>query len=209
MRRAGKTLSEAAAAVQWIPAAEAGPVQWRELFRREAPGEGDLGCGDGSFFIARAEQQPGRNFLGVERLLGRTRAACRAIAARGLTNARITRIEITHLVEHLLPPASVDAFYLLFPDPWPKRRHQPRRVVTPPFLQAIAQALRIGGRFRIATDQADYYAAIVRLVSEVSEFEPISELNEETLPRSTFEKRFRATGEKIHRLVLRRVSDVR
>jgi len=137
------------------------------------------------------------------------RTACRAIAARRLTNARVVRYESTAFVQHLLPPGSVDLFYLLFPDPWPKRRHLSRRVVTPLFLRGVAKALKLGGRFRIATDQADYYETIVRWVRDLPEFEPISDLNEDILPQSTFEKRFQAAGEEIHRFVLRKISDVR
>jgi len=204
MRRAGKTLSEAAAAVQWIPPADAQPVAWHELFGRVAPVEVDLGCGDGSFFIARAEQHPERDFVGVERLLGRMRTACRAIPVQRLTNARVVRYESTAFVQHLLPPGSVDGFYLLFPDPWPKRRHQSRRVVTPLFLRGVAKALTLGGRFRIATDQADYYKTIVRLARDLPELEPISGLSDDVLPQTTFEKRFLAAGDEIHRLVLRK-----
>ena len=108
----------------------------KSVFPRCAPIEVDLGCGDGSFLVALAKQNPQRNFLGLERLLGRVRSACRKIACGNLGNARVLRIESSYAVEYLLPPNSVSVFYLLFPDPWPKRRHQRRRLVTEEFLES-------------------------------------------------------------------------
>ena len=195
------------AAVEFTPGGDDRPLVWHELFAQEAPIEVDLGCGDGSFLAAIAEQNPGRNFVGIERLLGRARSACRKIASRGLTNARVLRTDVPYAVEHLLPPDSVDVFHLLFPDPWPKRRHHRRRVVTAEFLQAISVALAPGGTFRVATDEADYFEAIARVVRQTAVFEQVPDTaSESPLPSTTFEQRFRAAGDEIHRLVLRKVS---
>ena len=80
------------------------------IFGRLAPLEVDLGCGDGTFLGTIAAENPGRNFLGIERLLGRVRSACRKIERAGLTNARVLRIEISYAVERLLPANSVSVF---------------------------------------------------------------------------------------------------
>ena len=123
-----------ASEVELVPANCFQPLDLPAVYGRVAPLEIDLGCGDGSFLAALARESPEKNFLGIERLLGRVRSACRRIERAGLTNARVMRFEISYAVEHLLPPGSVTAFYLLFPDPWPKRRHAPRRLVTESFL---------------------------------------------------------------------------
>jgi tRNA (guanine-N7-)-methyltransferase len=102
-----------------------------KLFGRNAPLHVDLGCGEGSFLCALAQRMPKKNFLGTERLLGRIRAA--ACKATTITNVRLLRMEISYAVRYLLPPGSVEAFYLLFPDPWPKRRHWRRRIVNENF----------------------------------------------------------------------------
>src|SRR6266446_8855037 len=109
-----------------------------KLFRRNAPLHVDLGCGDGSFLCALAQRMPEKNFLGIERLVGRTRTVARKAARIG--NVRLLRMEISYAVRYLLPPASVETFYLLFPDPWPKRQHWQRRIVNENFLRAISQA---------------------------------------------------------------------
>lgn len=180
----------------------------QSVFPRCAPLEVDLGCGDGSFLVALAEQNPQRNFIGIERLLGRVRSACRKIARENLNNARVIRIETSYAVAHLFSPNSVSVFYLLFPDPWPKRRHQRRRIVTEEFLQAIRRALSPDGSFIIATDEREYFEEIRRQSEKMSGF-PAQPIGHSMLPVTTFEKHFLERGLEIHRLVLRKVSPVR
>ena len=209
MQGAVSIVADGCAAVEFIPLDERQPLVWSELFARHGPVEVDLGCGDGSLLAALAEQHPERNFVGVERLVGRVRSACLKVALRGLTNARVLSVDIRDAVQQLLPAESVDWFHLLFPDPWPKRRHHRRRVVTAQFLDAIATALVTGGTFHVATDQADYFAQIVRLARGTPRLELTADDSFKPQPVTTFEKRFRAAGVEIHRLVLRKVSDSR
>ena len=133
-------------AVELVPENLLEPLDLDELFGRSAPVEVDLGCGDGTFLAALAEQDPERNFLGVERSPGRIRGACRKIGDRRLPNARVLRSGILEALEQLLPPSSVEVCHLLFPDPWPKRRHHNRRIVTEKFLRAVVGILVPGGR---------------------------------------------------------------
>lgn len=191
-----------------IPADYFAPLDLQTIYGRSAPLEVDLGCGDGSFLVASAATNPERDFLGIERLAGRVRTASRKIGFNRAINARVLRVESSYAVQHLLPPASVEVFHLQFPDPWPKRRHWRRRVVTDDFLAAIHRALVPQGRVRIATDQIDYFQEIERVVSQSGRFG----ISLETDPQSaisTFEKRFRQSDLEIHRLVLRKVSPSR
>src|SRR5213595_72810 len=132
-----------------------------KIFERDAPLHVDLGCGDGSFICALAQRMPEKNFLGIERLLGRIRSATRKAANIG--NLRLLRMESAYAVRYLLPAGSAEKFYLLFPDPWPKRRHWGRRIVTGDFLDSVHAALAGNGVLRIATDQLDYFEQIARL----------------------------------------------
>src|SRR6185295_6791385 len=77
------------------------PLELASVFPRSAPVEVDLGCGDGSFLVALAKRNPEHNFLGLERLLGRSRSACRKITHEGVTNVRVLRIESSYAVAHL------------------------------------------------------------------------------------------------------------
>ena len=175
-----------------------------ELFGREAPLHVDLGCGDGSFLHAIASQSPETNFIGVERLARRFRSSDRKAAQ--LHNVRIIRAETLFVLRHVLAPASVNAFYLLFPDPWPKRRHHRRRLVIPEFLDAVSSRLTTDGSLFIATDHQDYFAWICKFLATRNDFAALPA--DWTLPASTFEEKFLTTGLTLYRVELRKVSPV-
>ncbi len=192
--------------VELIPESYVAPLDLPTIFGRRAPLQVDLGCGDGSFLALLASQKPAHDFLGIERLLGRVRAATRKAAS--LTNVRVLRVETTYAVRYLLPPDSVDVFHLLFPDPWPKRRHHQRRIFTSEFLEAVTAALAPGGSFRIATDQSDYFQQIEGIAATSNSLTRAREDPVEVPPATTFEKRFVSAGAPIHRLELRKLSSV-
>lgn len=204
MRQSGR-ISDAASIIEFIPADYFRPLPLAEVFPRAAPIEVDLGCGDGAYLTALAKQNPDRNFLGIERLRGRVHSACHKILNADLANARILSVEIAYAVMHLLPPRSVEAFHLMFPDPWPKRRHSNRRLVTADFLASIHRALIPRGTLQIATDQGDYFREIERLAARSPQFTLIAD-QPPPAATSTFENRF--AGSRIYRLGLRNVSDV-
>lgn len=202
-------LTPAAAAAELAWSADSAAPHFAQVFGRVAPVEVDLGCGDGAFLTQLAARHPERNFLGVERLIGRSGGACRRIARLGLTNARIWRGDIPVALQQLFAPQSVAVFNLMFPDPWPKRRHQVRRVFRPDLLQLISRALTANGLLRVATDDVAYFEEMQRVLDRVAAFEACSERKAEEFPPSTFEQRFLKRGLEIHRAVLRKVSDVR
>ena len=193
--------------VELVPVNCFAPLDFEEIYGRRAPVEVDLGCGEGSFLAAIAVENPDKDFLGVERLVGRVRSACGKIERNGLKNARVLQFEIAYAVERLLPESSVAAFHLMFPDPWPKRRHAPRRLVSETFLASLHRALAANGTVRIATDDTDYYRQITRLILESTFFAVVSDAVPATA-MSKFEKQFTLGGVKIHRLLLRKVSPV-
>jgi tRNA (guanine-N7-)-methyltransferase len=179
------------------------PLDLAEVFGRVAPVEVDLGCGDGAFLAALATQNPTRDFLGTERLFGRVRSACAKADRGSLANFRVVRVESAYAVQFLLRPESVSVFHLRFPDPWPKRRHHRRRLVTKEFLAALQHALAPGGFFHVATDQSDYFECIRSLATSAG-FDQTPPPTE--LPRSTFEEHFQRQGAPIYRASLRKVS---
>ncbi len=196
------------ASIELVPDSYVEPLPVAKIFGRAAPLHVDLGCGDGSFLIALAERHPEWNFLGIERMVGRVAKVCRQ--AYRIDNVRVLHLETSYAARYLLPKDSVDAFYLLFPDPWPKRRHQRRRVVTSQFLQSICRALKPGGVFQMATDQLDYFKQVEQLAIANSQLVRIdnAEAKGHDLPSTKFERRFREKGMPIYRLLLRKVSPV-
>ncbi len=176
-----------------------------KIFGRRAALHVDLGCGDGSFLCALAQRMPAKNFLGIERLLGRARIVARRAAKIG--NVRVLRMESSYVVRYLLPPGSVETFYLLFPDPWPKRRHWRRRIVTRNLLKAISQALVQNGTFFIATDHLNYFEKIKEIARANLDFAIVHPAGVD-LPPSRFARVFQQRDAPIHWLELRKVSPV-
>jgi tRNA (guanine-N7-)-methyltransferase len=191
--------------VELIPETYFAPIDLLTTFGRIAPLDVDLGCGGGSFLCELAQRFPERNFLGVDKLAGRVAKTCRKAAT--LENVRVLKVENSYAVRYLFPKQSVETFYLFFPDPWPKRRHHRRRLVTTDFLDSIADALVRGGSFRVATDQRDYFESIQRIAQSHSRF-AIIDADDVDLPVTQFEERFRQQSAPIHRLSLRKISPV-
>ena len=194
--------------IEPVPELQVARLDVAELFGRSAPLHVDLGCGDGSFICAMAQQFPKRNFLGIERLTKRVEKVRHK--AHKIENVRVLRADTLFAVRYLLPESSVETFYLLFPDPWPKRRHQFRRIFTLAFLDAIAVALERHGVLRVMTDQPDYFHQIERLSRAHLQFQTVPQSPEDfVFPVTKFERKFRDRGVPIYRLTLRKVSPVR
>jgi tRNA (guanine-N7-)-methyltransferase len=175
------------------------------IFGRKAPLHVDLGCGEGSFLCGLARRMPDKNFLGIERLSGRIRSSASKAAALGYV--RLLQMESSYAVRDVLPAGSVETFYLLFPDPWPKRRHHRRRVVKPEFLNAVHIALKKDGAIYIATDHLDYF----RKIKQIAESNPGFAIDDADvdLPQSKSGLIFGQKDLPIHWLTLRKISPVK
>jgi len=170
------------------------PLDIPGLFRRSARIEVELGSGDGSFLTRYAAAHPESDFLGVERLLGRLRRIDRKGMRAALGNLRLVRIEAAYLLEYLLPPGSIHALHVYFPDPWPKRKHQRHRLVNERFPELAAKVLLPGGAVYLRTDHADYFAQMTAAFERHAGFQ--ATLTPETLKGilTDFEADFLASG---------------
>ena len=198
-------LVDAGRAVEFMPADYFARQELTDIFPRPGTFEIDLGSGEGAFILAMAKRHPERNFLGVERLLGRVRKVCRAIAREGLGNARIVRIETAYALRYLLPLASVSIAHVGFPDPWPKRYHQRRRLIQDGFMEALHAILLDGGELRVKTDDEPYFQWMERVFSRAKGYERIDWPEDPDYPITDFERRFTAQGLPIYRARLRKV----
>jgi tRNA (guanine-N7-)-methyltransferase len=164
------------------------------VFASSQPLEVELGAGDGSFAIQYAACHPERNFLAVERLLGRLRKIDRKGRRAGLANLRVLRLEASYLVEYLLPPGSVAAFHIYFPDPWPKRRHKKNRLINEAFARSAHRALTAGGIVYLRTDDTDYFAQMNEVFGAGADFRPVPTPTDLRVVVTDFERDFHARG---------------
>jgi tRNA (guanine-N7-)-methyltransferase len=191
-----------------VPALFTPPDHFRELTHAEIfpdpsrPLEIDLGCGDGTFLTGMAAHFPERDFLGVERMLGRVSKTARKIERQQLPNARIMRLESAYTVGWLLPKASVSRLHLLCPDPWPKKGHAARRLVNQgEFLDGLVRILVPGGEFLLKTDDQPYFEdALLSFESRTHQFQRLDWPDDAFFyPTTDFEQDWLHMGRSIHR----------
>lgn len=164
------------------------------VFGRNQPVEVELGSGDGSFLVEYARKNSDRNFLGIERLLGRIQKMSRKGLRAGLTNLRGIRIESGYLLEYLLPEKSVAALHIYFPDPWPKRKHRENRLINDRFPTLAQRVLIPGGAVYLRTDDADYFKQMREVFGANPAFREIETPPELKVVRTDFEGDFNARG---------------
>ena len=175
------------------------PLVFSELFGNVHPVEMEIGCGKGKFLVARSVANPGTNFLGIDRVskfmnIGKTRAQKRA-----LPNIRFLRAEARAFLTEAIAPASVSIFHVYFPDPWPKRRHQVRRVFTAELLKLLHARLVTGGLVEIATDDKDYFEAMKKTIAATAELwenvrETVNERILDGMNKTSYELKWAAEG---------------
>jgi tRNA (guanine-N7-)-methyltransferase len=169
-------------------------IELSEFFPSAQPLEVELGSGDGSFLVEWARLNPQRNFIGVERLLGRLKKLDRKGRRAGLTNLRGIRIESSYFLQYLLPKNCASALHIYFPDPWPKRKHRRHRLINESFPSVAAQALKPGGIVFLRTDDADYFAQMREVFAPSINFKLIETPDMLRNVLTDFERDFNAKG---------------
>ena len=139
-------------------------LDWAEVFGRSGRVEVEIGIGKGRFLLAAAQARPEILHFGVEWANEYLRIAEERAEKRALENVRFVRADAGELVRRAIPASSVSAFYVFYPDPWPKKRHHKRRFVQPANAEAMARALVPGGWLHVATDHEGYWQVIEPLL---------------------------------------------
>ncbi len=147
------------------------PLDLDTLFGRRAPRVLEVGFGNGDSLLAMAAANPGVDYLGVEVHEPGVGHCLLGIEGAGLDNLRVISHDAIDVLREQLPEASLARVNLYFPDPWPKKRHHKRRIVTPGFLELVASRLVPGGALHIATDWEHYAESIDALLTRTSLFE--------------------------------------
>ena len=165
-----------------------------QLFPAAQPLEVELGCGDASFLAEYARQNPAKNFIGVERLLGRIQKLDKKGRRLGLQNTRGIRIESAYFLEYLLPRNSATALHIYFPDPWPKKKHRHHRLIGETFPALARTTLTPGGTVFLRTDDTDYFQQMNEVFGAAKEFEKVATPAALAEITTDFERDFNAQG---------------
>jgi tRNA (guanine-N7-)-methyltransferase len=132
------------------------PLNVQDIFGNSHPLVIEIGFGMGAATALIAGQNPGKNYLGLEVYRPGVGRLLWEIGRRGLNNIRIIEHDAVETLETMIPPDSVEGFHVFFPDPWPKKRHHKRRLITRPFTDILAEKLRPGGYVYMVTDWENY-----------------------------------------------------
>ena len=177
---------------------------WSEVFGRPSPVEVDLGAGDGVYAEARAKRESDRNFVAVERLLGRATKIAKKAIRNQLTNLKVLRLESAYFIKNLCAESSLDAITVRYPDPWPKRRHHENRLLQKEFFEDAARAVISGGLIKLTTDDREYFEWAQKEAEKCSVWVPDLSWTGVDEPTSEFEELFAKEGREVYRKAWRK-----
>jgi len=183
------------------------PLDFAQAFGRRAPVILEIGFGMGETSAQIAASRPDHDFVGVEVHAPGVGALLAKVEAQELRNVRLIRHDAVEVVEHMIAPDSLSGVHVFFPDPWPKKRHHKRRLLSPAFVHALAQRLAPRGQLHAATDWEDYANEMLATFAS----EPLLENTAEgfaprpaSRPQTKFEARGLRLGHPTFDLVFRR-----
>lgn len=189
-----------------IPFSET-PIDARAVFGRVAPLILEIGSGMGETSVAIAKAQPANDYIAVEVHLPGVGSLLKSIDEENLANLRVIRHDAVDVLEKMIPDRSLSGLHIFFPDPWPKKRHNKRRLVQQPLVALAARKLTPGGYIHLATDWAPYAEHMLAVLGA----EPLLENSSADYaprpawrPQTKFETRGLKLGHGVRDLVFRR-----
>jgi tRNA (guanine-N7-)-methyltransferase len=185
-------------------------LDFQQIFGRFAPLVLEVGFGNGEQLLGRAVREPERNFLGVEVHEPGVGHLLLAAERANLTNLRIIRHDAVEVLQAQVPPASVSELQILFPDPWPKKRHHKRRLIQPAFIDLLAQRMVPGGLLHLATDWEPYAEHMREVIGRCPRFADCSADSVQTArlrerEATRFERRGTRLGHRVQDLLYHRL----
>ena len=173
------------------------PLDFAALFGNDHRVVLEIGSGKGRFLIASAMEQPDVNFVGIEKSLHYHRVIRERVAKRALANVRLINFDAFAVLQKMVPDASVAEVHIYFPDPWPRKREQKRRIIRAEVLEEVRRVLVDGGSGIYVTDHRDYFEAAAPVIEQFFRAERRIPGPDDP-PRTNYEAKYRAEGRAIY-----------
>lgn len=170
----------------------------------------EIGFGNGDSLLEMAKLRPDWNFIGAEVYRPGVGKFLLGVERLALSNVRVTTRDAIVFINERVMPDSLDAIYVFFPDPWPKKKHLKRRLINQSFIELACDRLKAGGTLHIATDIDSYAEQINELLEQQPQLirtEPTDSLAQDepdrvpARPPTKYENRGKRLGHSIHDIV--------
>jgi len=163
----------------------------------------EIGSGKGRFLIASAIEQPDVNFIGIEKSLHYHRVIRDRLAKRNLRNVLLINHDAFLVLQKMIPDNSISELHIYFPDPWPRKREQKRRIIRTEMLTEIRRVLADGGTGVYVTDHREYFETAAPLIAQFFRAETRIPGPDDP-PRTNYEAKYRAEGREIYEVRFRK-----
>ncbi len=179
------------------------------LFGNQAPITLEIGFGMGGSLVEQAANNPDKNYLGIEVHRPGVGALLLKMQHHGVTNIRVVSHDAIDVLNHMIPDYSIKLVQLFFPDPWHKRKHHKRRIVSSEFLHLLHKKVEPSGHIHFATDWQDYAVHMLRVLKSEHGWRNCATDDgyfprPETRPLTKFEKRGERLGHGVWDLMFQR-----
>jgi tRNA (guanine-N7-)-methyltransferase len=174
-----------------------------ELFGNTHPVILEIGSGKGRFLIATATEHPELNIIGIEKSLHYHRVIRERVVKRNLANIRLINHDAYLVMRDMIPDASISEVHIYFPDPWPRKKEQKRRIVRPEVLEQIERVLLPDGWAIYVTDHKEYFDVAAPLIE--ARFAAERRVpGPDDPPRTNYEAKYREQGRPIYEIRFRK-----
>jgi tRNA (guanine-N7-)-methyltransferase len=149
---------------------DAGALDQQRTFGRGAPLVLEIGFGNGEQLLWSALQEPEKDFIGIEVHRPGVGRLMNALASHNVDNVRLYNADAVSVLERCIAPGALAEARIYFPDPWPKKRQQKRRLIQPAFAALLAARVAPNGVLHLATDWADYAEQMAQVLDSSAEW---------------------------------------
>jgi tRNA (guanine-N7-)-methyltransferase len=177
-------------------------IDFDRVFKRQAPVTLEIGFGDGGALLETAHCHSDRNYVGIEVHRPGVGSLLLRLKKEGVSNVRVICGDATEVLKNSFKDVSLDRLHLFFPDPWHKKKHHKRRILSSGFIELVADKLKQGGVFHFATDWQDYAEQGLQRLEHCSRLINLAGAGQysrrpESRPETKFERRGQRLGHEV------------